>query len=175
MTAAMLALASLASFGSFTACSTDVDLGGTTDAGPLDTGPGDGELADSCEPCASADSCTAGATCAKIAGTLSFCVNLCPLGSECSTDELCELLPTTTDASARACTPKTHTCAAAVPPTADGTTVTDHCGNLDGPTITAACKSCDKDDSDCQHNGCYGGWWCNTSSSKCQKPPANCP
>jgi hypothetical protein len=26
----------------------------------------------------------------------------------------------------------------------------------------------------CQTNGCYGGWWCNLGTSKCQAPPSNC-
>ncbi len=157
------------------ACSTEVDLGGTDDGGVFDAGSADSDVAALCEPCAAAASCSVGASCAKISGTLAFCANLCPLGTECNQDEVCESTTTPAGDSVRACSPKTHTCQTAPPPTADGTVITDHCGRLDGPTITAACKSCDKDDSDCQRNGCYGGWWCNIGTEKCQKPPASCP
>jgi hypothetical protein len=27
---------------------------------------------------------------------------------------------------------------------------------------------------DCQANGCYGGWYCNTGTCKCQSPPSTC-
>jgi hypothetical protein len=26
----------------------------------------------------------------------------------------------------------------------------------------------------CTANGCYGGWWCNTDTNKCQAPPTDC-
>jgi hypothetical protein len=27
----------------------------------------------------------------------------------------------------------------------------------------------------CAANGCYGGWWCNTATNRCQSPQSNCP
>jgi hypothetical protein len=51
----------------------------------------------------------------------------------------------------------------------------EHCGLLDAPSVTSACAACDSDDADCQNNGCYGGWWCNSSSARCERPPMTCP
>jgi hypothetical protein len=43
------------------------------------------------------------------------------------------------------------------------------CGSLAGPTVTAGCH-CSSSKS-CAANGCYGGWWCNTATNKCQAAP----
>lgn len=48
------------------------------------------------------------------------------------------------------------------------------CGSLVGPTTSAGCSSCGSSSKDCQANGCYGGWWCNTADDKCQSPPSSC-
>jgi hypothetical protein len=45
----------------------------------------------------------------------------------------------------------------------------DTCGTLVGPSKAAGCASCGANP--CQTNGCYGGWWCNTATSRCQAPP----
>jgi hypothetical protein len=46
------------------------------------------------------------------------------------------------------------------------------CGSLVAPTITASCNSCGSQT--CQANGCYGGWWCDTSTKRCQAAPTQC-
>jgi hypothetical protein len=159
---------------SFAACGTTVDLGGTADGGAADAGGID--ILDLCEPCADAPSCPLGTTCAQIAGTHLFCATLCPRGTECDVDDTCELVATSVPGETmRTCVPKGRQCDPPPPPTSDGSQIVDHCGALDGPTVAAACRSCDKFDRDCQKNGCYGGWWCNTKTSKCQRPPASCP
>jgi len=43
-----------------------------------------------------------------------------------------------------------------------------------GPTVSAGCSSCSSSSSSCQANGCYGGWYCDTSTDKCQSPPTSC-
>lgn len=43
------------------------------------------------------------------------------------------------------------------------------------PSVTASCDSCSSSSSTCQPNGCYGGWWCDTSTSKCEAAPTSCP
>jgi hypothetical protein len=58
---------------------------------------------------------------------------------------------------------------------ADGGLDATQCGALVGPTVPAACRACNLDASDCQPNGCYGGYWCNTSDSDCRAPPQTCP
>jgi predicted phosphodiesterase len=61
----------------------------------------------------------------------------------------------------------------ASPPGCDAGPV-NTCGSLVGPSTVAQCKSCSSYSSSCQPNGCYGGWWCDTSDNKCQAPPTNC-
>jgi hypothetical protein len=39
----------------------------------------------------------------------------------------------------------------------------------------AGCTSCKTSNKPCQANGCYGGWWCNTATNRCRKPPTVCP
>jgi hypothetical protein len=79
---------------------------------------------------------------------------------------------TVTGAQSSVCLPRTDVCAA--PPTDDGgTNPADTCGDLVGPSKKAACSSCGTMTT-CQANGCYGGWWCNTTTKRCQSPPTNC-
>jgi hypothetical protein len=54
--------------------------------------------------------------------------------------------------------------------TVDGST----CGTLVGPSVTASCHACNPGPS-CQPNGCYNGYWCDTSLSRCHAPPTTCP
>ena len=46
---------------------------------------------------------------------------------------------------------------------------------LASPTTNASCTACQTGSHVCQSNGCYNGYWCNTSTDKCSAPPANCP
>jgi hypothetical protein len=157
-----------------TACGTAVNLGGTVDAGEPDTSQSAEELVDLCEPCERASACPLGASCVPIAGNHRFCATACPGGTECDADDTCELVNLNDGEAIRACVPKAGACAPAQAPRSDSSTV-DRCGPLDGPMIVSVCRSCDGDDQGCQRNGCYGGWWCNTSSQRCERPPATCP
>lgn len=56
-------------------------------------------------------------------------------------------------------------------PGAGGTGSTEICGSVVGPDVMAPCTSCSKLGKPCQTNGCYGGWWCNGQTMKCQAPP----
>jgi hypothetical protein len=177
----VLVLGAAAAFGvcsasmACSACGTDVNLGGTTDAGAADVTPSAEELGDLCEPCSSAQTCPVGATCVQIAGSNTFCATECPRATECDSDDTCALVSMGNGGDVvRACVPKSGSCPPAKPPASESAPL-EHCGNLEGPTIVAACTSCDKDDTDCQQNGCYGGWWCNTTTKRCQKPPVSCP
>ncbi|MFO0670038.1 MAG: hypothetical protein U0235_10490 [Polyangiaceae bacterium] len=43
------------------------------------------------------------------------------------------------------------------------------------PNDTAACHACGSTSTQtCQPNGCYGGYYCDLSTSKCSKKPAGC-
>jgi len=60
----------------------------------------------------------------------------------------------------------------AAPTGSDGGTT---CGTLVAPEIDAGCKACSKTSTDCQPNGCYGGYWCDTAINDCNSPPKSCP
>lgn len=48
------------------------------------------------------------------------------------------------------------------------------CGTLVAPSVTASCHSCTAGSGTCQANGCYGGWWCDTSTNRCKVAPTTC-
>jgi hypothetical protein len=166
--AAVVAIA-LASYG--LGCGTDVSLGGTPDGGAPDAATVDLSL--DCQPCLEQGDCASTATCAVFSGD-SFCATACPDGTGCEADETCDAVTTVGGTAVRACVPNAGTCEPETGPDADGSAL-DHCGVVNGPPIASACHSCGRFTSDCQPNGCYGGWWCNTATRKCQKPPATCP
>jgi hypothetical protein len=58
---------------------------------------------------------------------------------------------------------------------ASDTLTTTVCGDLVAPTVDAGCRACGTGDDDCQPNGCYGGYWCDTSETDCKTPPKTCP
>jgi hypothetical protein len=47
------------------------------------------------------------------------------------------------------------------------------CTVLAPPDTPADCSACSAGSS-CQPNGCYNGYWCNTSTSRCRTPPTTC-
>lgn len=47
------------------------------------------------------------------------------------------------------------------------------CSGWADPTTTAGCHACTSSQS-CQPNGCYNGYWCDTTTTKCHASPA-CP
>jgi hypothetical protein len=153
------------------ACGTDVDIGGSSDGG-LEANV-DAEAPDDCDPCASAQDCAASAVCAQFGGD-EFCATKCPKGSECAAGEVCTSATVPGGGAVNACLPKSGTCTAAPPPSADGAPL-EVCGALNGPAVASQCHSCGRFSDDCQANGCYGGWWCNTATRRCQRPPSSCP
>jgi hypothetical protein len=168
---AQLALAS--------ACGKDVDIGGSVDASlddvPVNPAEFDAGPPLPCDPCQSPTACPANAACGRASdAALGYCFTLCPKGNECTSTESCTPTTTTSGAAAAACVPKSGVCPAAPPPPpqADGAPL-ERCGEIVGPPISAQCHACEKT-SDCQANGCYGGWWCNTYTRDCQKPPTSC-
>jgi hypothetical protein len=60
-------------------------------------------------------------------------------------------------------------------PTSSDGGIVSKCGDLVSPATDAGCKACDKISSDCQPNGCYGGYWCNVLFNDCEQPPKTCP
>jgi hypothetical protein len=51
----------------------------------------------------------------------------------------------------------------------------EHCGSLDAPSVPSDCRACAEDAGDCQPNGCYGGYWCDSAKVDCSEPPKSCP
>jgi hypothetical protein len=110
--------------------------------------------------------CGANQNCASLSTTEGELVEVCV-----STDPICGD-PTDQPPPVR---PQTDS---GTPPPNDAGTVDSgsmgSCGALVPPTMTAACTSCRNGTHTCQANGCYGGWWCNTDTNRCQAPPTNC-
>ena len=161
----------LASMALVLGCGTDVSLGGTPTGGGADSGILDTTL--DCQPCLGTLDCSSTQACGVFSGD-SFCASLCGNGTGCEPDETCDFITTVGGEGVHACVPNGGVCAPAAGPVRDGGAL-DRCAELNGPSLTSPCHSCGKYSSDCQPNGCYGGWWCNTALQRCQKPPKTCP
>jgi len=135
--------------------------------------PADGG-AGACVACVTDQDCNGG-TCTQL-GSDSYCAAACPNGNECDADHACVPASSVTGQQVSVCVPRaaddacgsvgTDSDAGAPPPT-------DTCGPLDGPNVKSTCTSC-AGKSTCQTNGCYGGWWCNRTTNRCQSPPTDC-
>jgi hypothetical protein len=183
--AARVALAMLACGGVLAACSTNVDLGGTAgtnDGGPpvSDSGMPDvsapqdaGTPGAQCAPCVRSSDCASG-VCAKFADYL-FCTDACSTAVPCATDQTCSTLGSPTGAVVNGCLPNETKCAPNNGPVGPDGAPLEHCGNdLDGPGVTSTCEACGTDADDCQPNGCYGGYWCDSDKKECVTPPTTC-
>lgn len=159
------------------ACGEDVDLGGTGDASVTADAGSDVLPNEVCEPCAAVAQCRVGATCAALAvsdasSANTYCATPCAPDGSCSTGGTCRSTTSVEGKAMHVCAPLTETCPAAVPPSSpDGGTL-EKCGVLVGPTLSASCRDCHYE---CQRNGCYAGWWCNTQTRECVRPPKSCP
>ena len=122
-----------------------------------------------CPACVTDEDCSGG-LCAQVGGD-SYCALTCPNGDECAPERACVPVSTVTGAQASVCLPRGDVCGV-VAPTNDAGVASGSCGALVGPSTKAACQSCGTHP--CQTNGCYGGWWCNTDTNRCQAPPASC-
>ena len=147
------------------------------DAGPLpraDAGhpPADATRgAATCAPCLTDGDCADG-LCIQ-AGVDSVCAPPCGAGA-CPGGSACAQATGTDGAQVAVCLPGDGHCGAGMAGEPDaGTPAGATCGPLVGPEVAADCHACHAG-TDCQANGCYGGWWCNTSVGRCQAPPAGC-
>jgi hypothetical protein len=48
------------------------------------------------------------------------------------------------------------------------------CAGFASPSEASCCRSCTPGSGNCQSNGCYGGWWCDTATCRCHSPPTSC-
>ncbi len=166
-----------ATAGATTSCAQD---GSAWDDGGLPAPGVDGGAAPNaaiCPPCVTDSDCSSGSICSQIGGD-SYCAKSCPSGNECDSTHTCQTVSAVDGTEANVCVPNGNACGAAPqPPTTDGGApppTTSSCPGLAGPTTTASCASCSQTSKTCQPNGCYGGWWCNTQTLKCQAAPTNC-
>ena len=142
-----------------------------------------------CSPCTVSSDCIGGA-CVQYGGD-DRCGRTCL--SDCASAERCLDATSTEGKQVRGCVPASGACppfpgcgacasgttcdpttATCVPVTGDGGVGSQLCGTLAPPARASCCHSCTPGDSDCQSNGCYGGWWCDTAnqpSCYCTRPP----
>ena len=129
-----------------------------------------------CPPCVTSSDCSNGGVCSQFGGD-TYCAKACPTGNECDSTHTCTTVTTANGDEANVCVPNGNACGVAPqPPSGDAGTQPppNTCPGLADPTTSASCSSCSQTTKTCQPNGCYGGWWCNTQTKKCQAPPTNC-
>ncbi|MEO7110989.1 MAG: hypothetical protein ABI183_11175 [Polyangiaceae bacterium] len=174
--AAVATAAAVAVALSFSGCAND-NAAAFPDSGT--SGPNAAE----CPVCVTDQDCNGG-SCAQFGSDI-FCAPTCPNGNECASDRTCQVETSATGEQVSVCTPNDNACGVDQGDDAgpsgcnQGTTTTDagdpnQCGTLIGPAESASCSSCTSSTSSCQANGCYGGWWCDSSTSKCRAAPTNC-
>ena len=162
---AKLALATAAAFALLGACSQN----GLQDG---DAGGPDATSGGSCAPCVIDSDCPSGSVCAQLGGD-SYCAATCAQQSDCQDGETCMSVVTISGDQAQTCV-QTASATCGPNPTDDAGT-TGSCPGFADPSTSAGCTSCTTQTRpDCQANGCYGGWYCNTQTNKCQAPPTNC-
>jgi hypothetical protein len=127
-----------------------------------------------CTSCLSDTDCGA-QICAQLADD-SYCASTCTSSSSCGAGRSCIPVSDTAGNQVSVCVDDANLCGGGPlsPDMATGTSGSQTCGSLEGPTVSASCKSCSGTSKGCQANGCYGGWWCNKDTSKCQAPPSSC-
>ena len=62
---------------------------------------------------------------------------------------------------------------AATPPVQDAGAPASSCPGYAPPDTASTCNAC-AGESDCTANGCYNGYYCKLSTSKCVAPPSGC-
>jgi hypothetical protein len=130
-----------------------------------------GGAATDCPACTMDSDCPIGSRCGQLGGD-SFCAPDCTNGEACSAGRTCLAVNTIEGAQASLCVTDIGMCAIGGNASAQASTGSgETCGSLVGPDLTACCASCSPSSGTCQPNGCYGGWWCNADTCKCQAPP----
>ncbi len=137
---------------------------------------GDATTTTTCTPCVIDSDCQGG-VCAQLGGD-SYCAATCGGNSACASGTQCTSVTTISGDQASACVDTQSVQCGLNPqqPTDDGgAPPTNNCPGFADPTTSANCTSCTQGSNGCQPNGCYGGWWCNTNTDKCQSSaPTNC-
>ncbi len=132
-----------------------------------------------CLGCLEDNECATGWFCAQFQGS-SFCAKDCATGA-CGSGDTCSAVSSAAGDEIKVCVPTSQPCAGPVDtpdasPADSGSTDAAGgadsngliCGSLVGPDVPSCCKCAGKS---CSANGCYGGWFCNVPTCKCNPPP----
>jgi hypothetical protein len=130
--------------------------------------------AGACTPCKAQSDCSAGAICAPLGGSGSFCVKTCDTSTQCASDETCTRVEGATGGQAGGCVPRGGVCGGSPTKDAGGGGITDAaaCSNLAPPEKMANCQC--PSGRTCSPNGCRYGDYCNTTTNTCQPAPVGC-
>ncbi|HEY1956383.1 MAG TPA: metallophosphoesterase [Polyangiaceae bacterium] len=149
-------------------------VGACADNGLQNGGDGglDATSPGSCTACVIDTDCPSGNVCAQLGGD-SYCAATCAVQTDCIDGEQCLSVSTISGDQAQVCVQTASTTCGPNPQDDGGPS--GACPGFADPTTQAGCTSCTPQSRpDCQTNGCYGGWYCNTQTNKCQAPPHNC-
>jgi hypothetical protein len=124
-----------------------------------------------CPPCVTDADCGS-EKCVQL-GEDSTCAPACPNGAACSPDRACVVASSVAGDPVSVCVPRSDECGAVTTPDVDAAPPPSGCPGFASPTTPSTCPSCTSG-ANCQPNGCYGGWWCNTTTNRCQAPPSDC-
>ncbi len=165
------------------------DGGGKHDSGTRGgeggfTGGDDGSTGP-CVPCVTSSNCGAD-ICAQFQGD-TFCAPTCEMNEGiggCPSGSTCMYESAFNGEQVSVCIPDDNACGSPPPGTGTGSgsgsnppctsSGGGNCAGYAAPNTPASCSSCSSSSSSCQPNGCYGGWYCNTSTSSCHEPPSGC-
>jgi hypothetical protein len=132
-----------------------------------------------CTVCSGSTDCPRGMACGQFGGD-GYCVAACDQSGGCfGSDSACASILSQEGDQLDLCVPTIDICGdPTFQPTArkkDAGVVDSgvNCSALADPNTPANCSSCGTTHT-CQANGCYGGWWCNTNTDRCQAPPTSC-
>ena len=126
-----------------------------------------------CPACTTDADCATGSACTQFGGD-AFCAPTCPNGNECASDRSCNPATTVSGQQVSACLPRGDVCGPASGSDAGTLPPAEMCGSLVGPDVAALCSCKPSASHTCQMNGCYGGWWCDTSTTRCNTAPSTC-
>ncbi|MFI5302311.1 MAG: metallophosphoesterase family protein [Polyangiales bacterium] len=144
----------------------------------------DGSAGGSCAACVTDNDCPTGSACAQFGGDI-YCAPTCETSATCGAQASCQTVSGFDGIEDTVCVPTAGPCGepaaggsdagsggtgeAGSGGTGDAGSGGGTCGTLVGPGTSASCASCGSHT--CQANGCYGGWYCDTATSRCQSPP----
>ncbi len=174
---AVVAFASIAVVAVTSGCAQNGGFGDDSGLGQDASSNADGSSSTTCQACVIDSDCTGGGVCAQLGGD-SYCAKTCTSASQCPGSDQCTSVTTIAGDQVSVCVDVSNAqCGLQQPPPSGdaGAPPPSGCPGWASPTTTASCTSCKQGSNGCQPNGCYGGWWCNTNTNKCQSaPPQNC-